>query len=78
VLKSIYEYLNPLDFLRDHLKERQDRNPRFSLRAWAKLMGLEGHTPVHQILAGKRAIPKKYLPQIVAALNLNCHEAMYF
>ena len=48
------------------------------MRAWAKSLEIKSHSQLHQMLYGKRTIPKKYLHNIVKNLKLNKDESEYF
>ncbi len=59
--------------IRSHLnlefQKKLQRNPRYSLRSFARDLGLEPSS-VSQILRGKRSVPKKRLPAILSKLGL--------
>lgn len=74
---SIFEYSQPHEFLRDRWREKKEKNPSFSLRAWAQHLGMESHAPLHLMVAGKRTIPRKYLPLIISSLGLSPREGLY-
>ncbi|MAW07391.1 MAG: hypothetical protein CME61_03800 [Halobacteriovoraceae bacterium] len=72
-----YSYLNSSKLLKDRFNDKKERLPGFSIRAWAKSMGLSSHGPLQQILAGKRTLPKKYLPSLKKSLSLTKKEIDY-
>ncbi len=74
---NIYTYNRPEIYLKDMLAAKKERNPQFSLRAWARLLGMKTHTPLQLMLASKRPIPKKYIPLFGKSLNLNEEEVVY-
>ncbi len=74
---SVYQYANANQFLKDAWAFKKKKNPAFSLRSWAKQMGLKEHTPLHLMLNGKRTVAKKYLPVFVKSLNLNPKEGLF-
>jgi len=74
---EIYQYLNSGKLLKDQFLLKKKKSPSFSIRAWAKVLGLNSHGPLQQILAGNRALPKKYLPAIKKSLGLNQREMDY-
>lgn len=41
-------------------------------------MGLRSHAPLHLMIAGKRAIPKKLVPVIIESLKLSPQAGLYF
>ena len=71
-------FLETNKLLSEKFNEKKLRNPSFSIRSWASQMGLSSHGGLQQILAGKRTVPKKYIPGIIKTLSLNTGEAMYF
>jgi uncharacterized protein (TIGR02147 family) len=74
---SIYKYSEPHTFLKDAWVSKKTKNTAFSMRAWAKRLGFENNAPLSLMLAGKRPIPKKYLPKIASDLELSANESLY-
>jgi uncharacterized protein (TIGR02147 family) len=74
---SVFNYSVANRFLKDALEQKKASDPKFSLRVWAKQMGLKEHTPLHLMLNGRRGISKKYIPFFVRSLNLNSKEASF-
>jgi uncharacterized protein (TIGR02147 family) len=64
--------------LSEKFNQKKRANPAFSIRSWAAQMNLSSHGSLQQILAGKRTVPKKYIPSISKSLNFNIGETMYF
>ncbi|MBL7664757.1 MAG: TIGR02147 family protein [Bacteriovoracaceae bacterium] len=75
---SIYHYTQPNLFLRAAWEEKKKKNSAFSLRGWARQMGLRSHTPLQLIIKGDRQVPKKYIPFFIQSLNLDASESLYF
>lgn len=74
---NIFDYTDPHQFLKDAWTEKKQKNSSFSLRAWARKLGFENNSPLSLMLAGKRPIPKKYLPHFAENLSLNARESLY-
>ncbi len=74
---DIYKYTEFHIFLTDAWKEKRSRNRAFSMTAWARQLGLENSSPLSLAFKGKRALPKKYLPQIIKTLGLDMNQASY-
>lgn len=74
---DIYKYTEFHKYLTDAWREKRARNRSFSMTAWAHQMGLENSSPLSLAFKGKRALPKKYLPQIIRTLDLDSHQAQY-
>tara|TARA_B100001971_G_scaffold215195_1_gene260237 strand:+ start:61887 stop:62297 length:411 start_codon:yes stop_codon:yes gene_type:complete len=74
---NIYTYTEPEIYLKDMLYMKKRKNPQFSLRAWARLLGMKTHTPLQLMLASKRPIPKKYIPLFGKSLTLSLDEIEY-
>lgn len=77
-MKSIYNYLEPANYLNDRLAILKEEIPGFSLRAWAKHLGMKSHGPLHAILKKQRKIPKKLVPILIKSLKLEKNEEKYF
>lgn len=77
-MTDLYAHLSTQKFLKERFHLKKEKNHLFSVRAWADQMGLSSHGSLQQILAGKRTVPKKYIPHFVQSLGLNSKEAMYF
>ena len=54
---KVYNYSDPQSFLRDSLGYKCAKNPGFSVRAWARLMGLKAHATLVFLLNGQRGPP---------------------
>lgn len=74
---DIYKYTEFHKFLTDAWRDKRSRNSAFSMTAWAHQMGLENSSPLSLAFKGKRALPKKYLPQIIRTLDLDPSQAQY-
>lgn len=75
---SIYDFLDPSEFLKEALEEKKKNNSSFSLRSWAYQLGMKSHGPLHAMLNGQRSIPKKYVPLFLRSLKLEKREAKFF
>lgn len=76
-MKSVYAFSDAAQYLRSVWEEKHQKNPSFSIRSWAKKLGFESHAPLNLILAGKRSLPKKRLPQFIESLGLSTAEGVY-
>ncbi|MBS1958541.1 MAG: TIGR02147 family protein [Bdellovibrionales bacterium] len=75
---SIYKYIDPVKFLNDVLSLRREQGADFTLRSWAKEMGLSRSTALSAILKGERSIPEKFIPMFASSLRLGPTEGKYF
>lgn len=64
----------PRQFLREELERRSERNPRYSLRAFAKSLGMS-HTVLSLVMSGKRPLSKRAAANIASQLALSPGEA---
>lgn len=64
-------------FLKEELAQRCKKNPAYSLRAFAKLVGLS-HPTLSQVLSGKRPLSRKAMLKIVDALSLSPDQVIQF
>lgn len=74
---EIYQYNQASQFLRDAWTEKKKRNKAFSLRAWSRQLGFANNAPLSLMLAGKRHIPKKYVPTFISSLELSPDEGLF-
>ncbi|MFL5785434.1 MAG: TIGR02147 family protein [Bacteriovoracaceae bacterium] len=63
--------------LKDGLLIRQESNPRYSMRAYARDLNIDSST-LSQILNGKRAIPSKNAREMAEKLSLDSKETTLF
>jgi hypothetical protein len=56
--------------LQTELARRQQLNPRYSLRAFARSMGLD-HSTVSQLMRGKRPVTRKSVRSLAGSLRWN-------
>jgi uncharacterized protein (TIGR02147 family) len=75
---NVYDYSEPRTFLRDMLAEKQNHNPLFSIRAWARQMGFQCHTSLVFFLNGKRKIRPEHFDRLNKGLRLSGSEEAYF
>ena len=75
---NIFEFSDPTEFLRDVLRKKKQVNPRFSMRAWARQMGLKNHSLLSLILQEKRRLKSAIAGQIRKSLQLSPSEQKYF
>lgn len=70
-------FMNLGEHLKNELKERQERNPSFSLRSFAKWLGV---SPAHlsQLISGKRKVTPKVLKTVSSRLGLSPSERTAF
>lgn len=65
------------DFLKRELSQRCEQNPAYSLRAFAKQLGVS-HTSLSQVLSGKRPLTSKAQKQMALALNVSIEQFVKF
>ena len=75
---NIFEFSDPTEFLREVLRKKKAFNPRFSMRAWARQMGLKNHSLLSLILQEKRRLKSTVASQIRKSLHLSNQEQKYF
>jgi uncharacterized protein (TIGR02147 family) len=72
--------VNPPDLratLRDVLAKRCARNPRYSLRAFAKSLGTD-HSTLSQVLRGRRALGVRTIERVSARLGFSVEQCQAF
>ena len=73
----ILEHSNYRTYLKSVIAEKQRKSPGFSMRAFARQIGL-GQSAVSQVLAGKKNLSLDSAAKIAQKLRLNETEAEYF
>lgn len=76
--QNIFNYDCPSFYLKSVWLEKRALNKAFSLRSWAKKLGMTHHGNFYQMIEGQRRIPKKYLKPLCESLSLNDREREYF
>ncbi len=74
---SIYDYEDPSQFLNDSWEQKKSKNAHFTIRSWAKQLGVNSHGTLYDIVKGKRHLPKKYFLSVCRSLKLNTKESLY-
>ncbi len=75
---SVFHYTSAKQFLLDSLDFKKKKNPQFSVRQWAKKMGLQSHTLLTLLLQGKRPLRVKHAKFLALGLELNAKENLFF
>ncbi|MCO4753478.1 MAG: TIGR02147 family protein [Bacteriovoracaceae bacterium] len=75
---DIFQYDNSTLFLRESWEKKRGFNKNFTLRAWAKQLGISSYGTLHQMIKGMRPFPKKYAIALGESLNLGAKEVLYF
>jgi len=68
---SVYQYSNPQKYLLDLLSVWQNEDSSFSVRRWAKKMGLKSHTLLAMILRGQQPLRLKHTEFLFRGLPLD-------
>ncbi|MBN2037485.1 MAG: TIGR02147 family protein [Chitinispirillaceae bacterium] len=76
-LKSIFEYLDYREYLKDHYETNKARNSFFSLRYISSKAGLDPSFYL-KVLQKQIHLSLKSLPRLIGFLNLNKKETDYF
>ncbi|OQW51104.1 MAG: hypothetical protein A4S09_10395 [Proteobacteria bacterium SG_bin7] len=69
-MNSAQSYKNYRDLLRDELSERTQRNPRYSLRAFARDLGFSAST-LSEVLSGHHSLSPRLLKRLANQLGLS-------
>ena len=77
VAPNIFNYQSPKQYLIDCLGAKQKNNSKYSVRAWARDMGLKSHTLLVMLLQGKRPLRVQHSSFLCNGLNLSSDEKLY-
>jgi uncharacterized protein (TIGR02147 family) len=76
--KSVFEYDNYREFLRDTYLHSKARSSKFSYRYFARLAGFKSSGFLKLVMEGKSDLSRKSIEKIATALKLNREEASFF
>ena len=75
---SVFDFIHPHLFLDAVFQEKKEKNSSFSLRAWAKQMGMSTHSALSNWLSGKKPVLATNIETINTSLQLEGKELKYF
>ncbi len=75
---TVYNYQDPRLYLLDCLERKQKSDSNYSVRRWAKEMGLKSHSLLVMLLQGKRNLRVQHCEFLRKGLNLSKLEKAYF
>jgi uncharacterized protein (TIGR02147 family) len=76
--QPIFAFEDPIDYLNYEFRERQKRNARFSLRAWARQVGYENPSLLSDVLKKERRLKLELAEKLAANLSLKGKPKRYF
>ncbi len=77
LMQSIYNYSNYRKYLSDTLKDRMATNGSYSLRSFAKNLGL-APSMLSEVISGKKNLSNKFSAKISEQLKLTNRKSKYF
>jgi uncharacterized protein (TIGR02147 family) len=75
---TVFDYTNARDYLGEVLRQKQETNPRFSVRAWSRQLGFASPSGLSMILRGERKLQLATATRISESLRLKSEERRYF
>ncbi len=75
---TIYEFIDPIEFINRQFSLKKEVNPKFSLRSYAKILGYENPSLLSSVLKGERKLGPELAEKIAIQLNLSASEQKYF
>lgn len=75
---NIYEYLDPVDYLKAIFDLKKRHNPQYSLRAWSAKMQFKSSATIFQLLSKKKRLRPDILVNIYKGISLSPNERQYF
>lgn len=76
--QTVFNFDDPVAFLNAQFRVRQKKDPKFSLRAWARQMGYQNPSLLFQVLKGERRLKMDLALKCAASLNLKGKALRYF
>jgi uncharacterized protein (TIGR02147 family) len=78
VRKSVFEYDNYRNYLRDFYEHSKLENKNFSLGYFSRLAGFKSRSVLRQVMAGERNIAPGSIAKFIKALKLGKEQALFF
>lgn len=75
---SIFQFEDPVVFLNASFRDKQLKNPKFSLRAWSRQLGYENPSLLFQALRGERRLTMGLAMKLAANMQLKGKSRRYF
>lgn len=75
---DIYDYHDPVDFLRDAYDARKAESGSFSHRHICRRLGVRSHSFFSDILSRRSRIPRRLVAKLAAAFDLSTADTEYF
>src|ERR1700722_999673 len=76
--KSIFEYDNYRDFLRDYYLSAKAENKNFSFRYFSRIAGYKSSNFLNLVMKGKSNISLESIGKLTEAMKLNKEESVFF
>jgi uncharacterized protein (TIGR02147 family) len=76
-MKSVFEYKDHLDFLKDFFQKKKKENPGFSYTVWARKINLKSSSMLSMVLTGERLPSKALIKKIAVYMELSLEEEEY-
>lgn len=76
--KSVFDYLDFREYLKDKYLKTKETNSHLSIRAFAKKAGLKTHGYLKMIIDGKRRLTYEVMQKFIRALKITGKEKKYF
>jgi uncharacterized protein (TIGR02147 family) len=75
---SVYNYMDPIDFITDYIRFEKNNNTHFSIRKLSKSLELNSTAPLLDVLKRKKPLKGKVLQGLLQQLPIDKSELMYF
>lgn len=78
IAMTIYEFIDPIEFVNRQFSLKKEQNPQFSLRSYAKVLGYANPSLLSSVLKGERKLGPELAEKIANQLFLTPAEQKYF
>jgi uncharacterized protein (TIGR02147 family) len=75
---AIWDFVEPIEFLKAHYQYRKVRETGFSFAVWAQEMGIKSRSFLRLVMIGKRGLSEELESLFIENLKLNKSETTYF
>src|SRR5580704_2060470 len=76
--KTIFEYDNYRNYIKDFYSESKAERPAFSFRVFSRLAGFQSPSFLKHVMDGKRNLSDESINKFVKAMKLNKEEGLFF
>lgn len=75
---NIYDYVDPIEYIKAIYDQKKVQNPNYSLRAWSTKMQFKSSATIFQLINKQKRLRADLLANIYKGISLSPNERLYF